>query len=109
MRFLYSLAIRFYVILIHVASLFHPKAKLWVKGRKNWRAKLREWRQKNPGNLIWIHCSSLGEFEQGRPVIESLKKEKPGQLILLTFFSPSGRTKVFSFKKWILGRCASLL
>lgn len=90
MKFLYNLSIQFYLLFIRVASLFHPKAKLWIKGREKWASRLSEWRQNHPGKLIWIHCSSLGEFEQGRPVIEAIKKESPNVQILLTFFSPSG-------------------
>ena len=66
------------------------KSRKWVDGRKNWRVKLREWRTLNPGELYWFHCASLGEFEQGRPVMERLRRERPEVVILLTFFSPSG-------------------
>jgi 3-deoxy-D-manno-octulosonic-acid transferase len=90
MRILYNIGIWFYLFFIHVAALFHPKAKHWVAGRKNWISQLTKWRENHPGKLVWIHCSSLGEFEQGRPVIESLKKEQLNVQILLTFFSPSG-------------------
>ncbi len=74
---------------MRVSSLFNPKAAKWLKGRK----KIFEHLQNTiPGKskLIWIHCSSLGEFEQGRPVIEKLKLQYPDYKILLTFFSPSG-------------------
>jgi 3-deoxy-D-manno-octulosonic-acid transferase len=73
----------------HIASLFNPKAKKWVRGRKGIWEKLEQ--VIPPGApIIWMHCASLGEFEQGRPVIEQLKKEYPQYKILLTFFSPSG-------------------
>jgi len=68
----------------------HGKSRLWVNGRKDWRTRLVDWRKNNPGELYWFHCASLGEFEQGRPVMERLRKERPDVLVLLTFFSPSG-------------------
>lgn len=89
MKLLYRLAIICYQLFIHFAALFHPKAKLWVDGRKNIDQKLRE-KKLNEEKIIWIHCASLGEFEQGRPLIEQLKKERPTYKILLTFYSPSG-------------------
>ena len=78
--------------MVHVAALYSPKAKLWVEGRK------QIWHHisysLNPNEKrIWIHCASLGEFEQGRPVLEFLKKHYPAQKIVLTFFSPSGYEK----------------
>ncbi len=89
MRFIYNLGILIYVFLTRILSPFNSKARLWSGGRKNWEASLK--RSIIPGNkYIWIHCASLGEFEQGRPVIELLKKEKPEYKIVLTFFSPSG-------------------
>ncbi len=89
MKHLYTFAIRLYVLGIHLAAFFKPKARLWVDGRKDWSKKLSI--QKQPGQkLVWFHCASLGEFEQARPVIEQLKKEQPALCILLSFFSPSG-------------------
>jgi 3-deoxy-D-manno-octulosonic-acid transferase len=74
---------------MHFASLFHPKASKWVKGRKGLFKKLEQ--AIPPGEpIIWVHCASLGEFEQGRPVMEKLKELGTGHKILLTFFSPSG-------------------
>lgn len=70
-------------------SLFNPKARQWVKGRKGWKESLRH-RIKGGEEYIWIHCASLGEFEQGRPVIEAIRKDMPDKRILLSFFSPSG-------------------
>lgn len=89
MNFLYSIAIRIYSGLIAIASFMgNEKARLWWNGRKN------QWNNLKPNNneeeWIWIHVSSLGEFEQGLPVIESLKKNFPKYKLLLTFFSPSG-------------------
>ncbi|MFZ0281505.1 MAG: glycosyltransferase N-terminal domain-containing protein [Bacteroidales bacterium] len=89
MRFIYNLGILIFVFLTRILSPFNSKARLWSEGRKNWEASLK--RSIKPGNkYLWIHCASLGEFEQGRPVIELLKKEKPEYKIVLTFFSPSG-------------------
>jgi 3-deoxy-D-manno-octulosonic-acid transferase len=71
------------------ASLWHPKAKLWVNGRQNWEKELR----KKVGKIessVWFHFASLGEFEQGRPVLEALKKAEPETNIIISFFSPSG-------------------
>lgn len=89
MKQIYSFAISAYVLLIHLAALFSPKAKLWINGRKNWRTKLHEAIPKNK-NVVWFHCASLGEFEQARPIIEAYKKKTPNDFLLLTFFSPSG-------------------
>lgn len=86
---LYSIAIAFYAVAIRVAALFNEKAKLFVAGRKNWEQNLKA--KINPAaKHIWVHCASLGEFEQGRPVIEAVKEQFPEYKIVLTFFSPSG-------------------
>jgi 3-deoxy-D-manno-octulosonic-acid transferase len=90
LHFFYQLSIRLYVLVINIASMFNHKAKLWVSGRREWKKKLQAWRQNNTGELIWVHCASLGEFEQGRPVIEAIRENYPEKKILLTFFSPSG-------------------
>jgi 3-deoxy-D-manno-octulosonic-acid transferase len=71
------------------SALLNEKARLFVKGRKNWRQTLSEEVDSN-ARYIWMHCASLGEFEQGRPVIEEIKKQFPEYKIALTFFSPSG-------------------
>nr|WP_320023670.1 glycosyltransferase N-terminal domain-containing protein [uncultured Draconibacterium sp.] len=89
MSLLYNLGILFYGFLIRVATLFNEKAKLFVAGRKNWKKKLGSAVDKN-ASYIWVHCASLGEFEQGRPVLEEIKKQFPKYKIVLTFFSPSG-------------------
>jgi len=89
MNFLYSLAIKLYVWGIYAVSPFNSKARLWVKGRKNWKEKLSS-KAEDLVNPVWVHCASLGEFEQGRPVIEMIKEKYPRQKIILTFFSPSG-------------------
>lgn len=70
--------------------MFNGKARLWINGRTDIFSQLQAWRKENRGEVIWIHCASLGEFEQGRPIIERLRKEFPHLKIVLTFFSPSG-------------------
>lgn len=89
MRFLYNIFIRAYSVAIRIASLFNHKANLWIQGRQNIFKKIEESLKSNE-RIIWFHCASLGEFEQGRPLIEIIKKERPNYKILVTFFSPSG-------------------
>ncbi|MCC6279409.1 MAG: 3-deoxy-D-manno-octulosonic acid transferase [Saprospiraceae bacterium] len=94
-RILYDIAIRIFVLLTHVAALFDQKAKLWVAGRRHWRQSLAQSVStalvpKDSGRTLWIHAASLGEFEQGRPVIEAVREQFPDWRIVLTFFSPSG-------------------
>jgi 3-deoxy-D-manno-octulosonic-acid transferase len=89
MKLIYQISILGYSYLIRIASLFNPKAKLWVDGRKNIFKQIQS--QVNPtDNIAWFHCASLGEFEQGKPVIEAYKAKHPTTTILITFFSPSG-------------------
>ena len=89
--FLYNLGIHAFKLGLQLASPFNPKAKLWVEGRKNWEENLKsKVASLQLEQAVWFHCASLGEFEQGRPVIEKLKKEVPQQKVVLTFFSPSG-------------------
>jgi 3-deoxy-D-manno-octulosonic-acid transferase len=65
---------------------------MWLSGRQNYFQNLQNWKASLSQNdkIIWMHCASLGEFEQGRPIIEAIKKNNPDTKILLTFFSPSG-------------------
>ncbi len=88
--FLYSLAISIYVLLIRLMAFFNKKASLFVRGRKNTWTQLEGYVNNNHHPRIWVHCASLGEFEQGRPLIESLNQQFPQHQIVLTFFSPSG-------------------
>lgn len=92
----YYLTIFFYHIFLFlfragaaISSLFNSKTKKWLQGRKDIFKKLETAIPKD-ANIIWMHCSSLGEFEQGRPVLEKLRLQYPVSKILLTFFSPSG-------------------
>ena len=88
--FFYNLLLRLYRITVKLAANWNPKARLWVNGRKGIFPKLAEAFPQKVSPLIWIHCSSLGEFEQGRPVLDGIRKEYPASKILLTFYSPSG-------------------
>jgi len=90
MHSIYNAAIGVYGWTIRCAALFHSKARLWVNGRRGWKHHLVEWRKRNPGDVIWMHCASLGEFEQGRPLVEAIRRNTPSKLIVITFFSPSG-------------------
>ena len=92
MFFLYNIFISLFVLGIRIASLFNQKAKLWVNGRKGILGKIEKELTGNNDKrkLAWFHCASLGEFEQGRPVIEAFRETMPDHRIFLTFFSPSG-------------------
>ncbi|MCL2289714.1 MAG: 3-deoxy-D-manno-octulosonic acid transferase [Bacteroidetes bacterium] len=72
-----------------MASFFSKKAKLWHSGRKNIFLFLEE-KCADKENIIWFHCASLGEFEQGKPLMEKIKQEEKNVTLLVTFFSPSG-------------------
>ena len=85
MKLVYNLLIHLYGFLINLASPFSLKAKNWIKGRKNWVESLPQ-----DNNIIWLHCASLGEYEQAKPLIISLKNYYLEKQILVTFFSPSG-------------------
>ena len=81
--------IHVYVISIYISSLFNAKSKQWVRGRKNIFTSIEK-AINNHENIVWFHCASLGEYEQGKPIIEAYKAKSPTHKILLTFFSPSG-------------------
>jgi len=83
MLLFYNAVVRLYFTAIWCASFFNNKARLWINGRKA-RAFLRF------QESIWFHFASLGEFEQGRPVLEALREKYPDNKIVITFFSPSG-------------------
>lgn len=89
MKFIYNIGIRVYQLGIFVASFFNDKASKLRKGQSAAFGILQD--KINPETeYIWFHAASLGEFEQGRPVIERIKQDQPDSKILLTFFSPSG-------------------
>lgn len=86
---LYTTAICLYALGVSIASLFNKKARLMIKGHRKIYGILKE--SINPNDsYVWFHAASLGEFEQGRPLMERLRKQHPEYKILLTFFSPSG-------------------
>ena len=86
---LYSISIRVFSLLIKLAAPFNIKAKQICQGRRKTFQQLTE-KLKKDDRVVWVHCASLGEFEQGRPIIEAIKSQYPQYKILLTFFSPSG-------------------
>ncbi|MBN1144591.1 MAG: 3-deoxy-D-manno-octulosonic acid transferase [Bacteroidales bacterium] len=94
-----------YYILVHLAyimamplALFSKKTRLWFTGRFRWRRKIDQW-QRASGQVFWFHAASLGEFEQGLPVMESMKTRVPGSQLVLTFYSPSGYEVRKNFEK----------
>lgn len=86
----YNIFLLLYRAAVLISSLWNKKARLWLVGRRNIFDHLSSELRTNSLKITWFHCSSLGEFEQGRPVIEKLKARYPDTKILLTFFSPSG-------------------
>lgn len=90
----YNCFIVLYATAIRLAAIWNPKARLWIKGRRGMFQKLTENISQIPkekfSHRIWMHCASLGEFEQGRPVLEKLKEKYPEAMIIISFFSPSG-------------------
>lgn len=81
---------RLYGLLLQLAAPFVPKAAAWVAGRKGLLPHLARTIGADPAPRLWMHCASLGEFEQGRPLLEALRQRRPALKIVLTFFSPSG-------------------
>jgi 3-deoxy-D-manno-octulosonic-acid transferase len=95
MRQIYSFIITLYGLSLWISSLFYQKARDWFYGRREIFTKLEEvfsnhYHSEDPSPVAWIHCASLGEYEQARPVIEEIKSQHPQISIILTFFSPSG-------------------
>ena len=88
--FFYAIFLWLYKTGIRIISPWNPKAKLWLDGRKNLLARISGVKVGKDDRVIWMHCASLGEFEQGRPVVERFKEQYPGHKLILTFFSPSG-------------------
>ncbi len=98
MRFLYNIGIFLYGATIHLCSVFNDKAKSWKRGRQYIFASLHL-QLKRFDHIIWIHCASYGEFEQGKPLINKIREQYPGYKILLTFFSPSGYEHAHNYEK----------
>jgi 3-deoxy-D-manno-octulosonic-acid transferase len=92
--FFYSFGVRAYGAGLWLAAFFSPKARQWRDGRQNWRQRLKtDLAKLNPDNrpVFWLHCASLGEYEQGRSLVELLQQnEAQNYFIALSFFSPSG-------------------
>jgi len=91
MRSIYTFSLRLYYLVLWIASSFNTRAWQWIKGRRGWKKDLQK---KVSGfgdsETVWFHCASLGEFEQGRPLIEELRYRHPQYKIIVSFFSPSG-------------------
>ncbi len=87
---LYNCFLLLYTAGARMLSRWSPKAALWVKGRINLFASLDRSLLNGQGPVVWMHCASLGEFEQGRPLLEAVRKTYPAYRILVSFFSPSG-------------------
>ena len=85
---LYNIAIAAYASLIRLISPWNEKARQWSEGRKGIFERMRQTIKGE--RVVWVHSASLGEFEQGRPIIEHIRANYPEYKILLTFFSPSG-------------------
>jgi len=103
LQFLYNIFIRIYPAIAWCISFKNAKAKLWLEGRKNIFEKLQSAFRNNQHKIIWMHCASLGEFEQGRPIIEAINQQNSNYKILITFFSPSGYEirKNYEVADWI--------
>lgn len=89
MKLLYDICIAVYAVLIRLASPFNRKARLWHEGRCGMLDRMRS-AIGDAENIVWVHVASLGDFEQGRPLVDKIKADYPDYKILLTFFSPSG-------------------
>lgn len=89
MYFLYNITVYIAIFFLKIVAVFNKKIQLFIKGRKDIFESLEK-KFTLDDNIIWFHCASLGEFEQGRPIIEKCKKEFHDYKILITFFSPSG-------------------
>ena len=83
--FFYNLGLRIYAWLIRLAGLRMPKARLWTEGRRGLFKRMKQAIDPD-ARIVWLHAASLGEFEQGRPILEQLRREHPEYKILLTFF-----------------------
>lgn len=89
-QIIYVIGLWLYELIVRIAAIFKPKAKKFIDGRNDaWRL-LKNQLEGNTSKILWVHCSSVGEYEQGRPVMEQFKKEYTQYKILVTFYSPSG-------------------
>ena len=90
MAVFYNLFLLLFRLGIYVSAIWNKKTRLWIQGRHEIIPRIKNTLQGNSNPLVWVHCASLGEFEQGREIIERIKKTYPHYTVLLTFFSPSG-------------------
>jgi 3-deoxy-D-manno-octulosonic-acid transferase len=104
---LYNIGIKGLYGVYYVASFFNVKAKKWIAGRKNWSAQLSNAIQSAKASgkqpIVWVHTSSLGEFEQAKPIIETLKQSNTPPFVAVSFFSPSGleASKNYAFADYV--------
>ncbi|HOZ88602.1 MAG TPA: glycosyltransferase N-terminal domain-containing protein, partial [Bacteroidia bacterium] len=95
---IYNLLVRAYGFIIRLSSFRNKKARQWMDGRDDWRQRLSaSLSSVSSGERIWVHCASYGEFEQGRTLMEAIRKNHPHYRIILSFFSPSGYE---AFHQW---------
>ena len=87
---LYDISLGLYSLILRLLAPFMPKAAAWVEGRRGLLAHIVHTIGSDPTPRVWFHCASLGEFEQGRPLLEAYRRAHPGTKLVLTFFSPSG-------------------
>ena len=87
---LYNLFLLIYTLLAKCTAPFNGKVKQWVLGQEGVWDEVNRLAEKIQKPIIWVHCASYGEFEQGLPIIEKIKADYPGYQVWLTFFSPSG-------------------
>ncbi|MBL7701235.1 MAG: 3-deoxy-D-manno-octulosonic acid transferase [Ferruginibacter sp.] len=97
-KLLYNLFLILYSVAIRVAAIANPKARKWISGRRDIFATINGQLSTGNDQPIWMHCASLGEFEQGRPLLEELKSQNSKVKIVLTFFSPSGYEVMKDYK-----------
>ena len=88
MLFIYDIALGLYGLLLRLLAPFVPKAAAWVAGRRGLLAHIRQTIGADAAPRVWFHCASLGEFEQGRPLIDAYRRAYPNAKVVLTFFSP---------------------
>ena len=91
---IYNILLTIYGVLLRVAAMWNSKARAILQGRKHSISSLALWRASHKGPVIWVHCASHGEYEQVAPLLALIKQRQPAQLLVLTFYSPSGYTAV---------------
>lgn len=89
-HFFYHLFLKAFWVGAWSSSFFSTKSKKWIQGRKEIWQQIEQFKKTENNTIVWFHCASVGEFEQARPLIETIKSATPSTQIVLTFFSPSG-------------------